>query len=126
MTKTSTSLYLKPSYGQCRLLGIEELGHDEVAGLLDWAEVHVQVGEGVMLQGGAIGALRVTDPLVNIILGVGKVLTRYEQNLKLIIINRIMQPAGHVFLLDLFDNPFPLFAVYFLSEGLHNNQQSQL
>ena len=120
------SLYLKPSDGQCRLLGIEELGHDEVAGLLDWAEVHVQVGEGVMLQGGAIGALRVTDPLVNIILGVSKVLTRYEQNLKLIIINRIMQPAGHVFLLDLFDNPFPLFAVYFLSEGLHNNQQSQL
>ena len=81
-----SSLYLKPSDGQCRLLGIEELGHDEVAGLLDWAEVHVQVGEGVMLQRGAIGALRVTDPLVNIILSVSKVLTRYEQNLKFIII----------------------------------------
>lgn len=81
-----SSSYLKPSDGQCRLLGIEELGHDEVAGLLDWAEVHVQVGEGVMLQGGAIGALRVTDPLVNIILSVSKVLTRYEQNLKFIII----------------------------------------
>ena len=81
-----SSLYLKPSDDQCRLLGIEELGHDEVAGLLDRAEVHVQVGEGVMLQGGAIGALRVTDPLVDIILSVSKVLTRYEQNLKFIII----------------------------------------
>ena len=71
----SSSLYLKPSDGQCRLLGIEELGHDEVAGLLDRAEVHVQVGEGVVLQRGAIGALWVADPLFYIILSVGKVLT---------------------------------------------------
>ena len=68
-------MYLKPSDGQCRLLGIEELGHDEVAGLLDWAEVHVQMGEGVVLQRGPVGALWVADPLFNIIIGVGKVLT---------------------------------------------------
>ena len=60
--------YLKPSDGQCRLLRIEELGHDKVPGLLDGAEVHVQVGEGVVLQRGAVGPLGVAHPLLNVVL----------------------------------------------------------
>ena len=67
---------LKASDCQCRLLGVEELSHDIVSGLLDGTQVHVQVGEGVVLQGGTIGTIRVADPLVNVVVSVGEVLTR--------------------------------------------------
>ena len=48
-------------------------------GLLDGTEVHVQVGEGVVLQCGAVGSLGVADPLLNIVLCVGEVLANYAR-----------------------------------------------
>ena len=74
---------LKASDCQCRLLGVEELSHDIVSGLLDGTQVHVQVGEGVVLQGGTIGTIRVADPLVNVVISVGEVLTRCTLTIKL-------------------------------------------
>ena len=54
-----------------------------MSGLLDGTQVHVQVGEGVVLQGGAIGTIRVADPLVNVVVSVGEVLTRCTLTVKL-------------------------------------------
>ena len=71
---TTSQAHLEASDGQGCLLLVEELGQHEVARLHDGAEVHVQVGELVMLQGRALGSLRVSNPLVKIVIRVGEVL----------------------------------------------------
>ena len=70
----SSQAHLEPSNGQGCFLLVEELGQHKVPRLHDGTEVHVQVGELVMLQGGAIGPLGVSNPLVKIVIRVGKVL----------------------------------------------------
>ena len=70
----SSQAHLEPGDGQGCLLLVEELGQHKVPRLHDGAEVHVQVGELVVLQGRAVGPLGVSNPLVKIVIRVGKVL----------------------------------------------------
>ena len=71
---TPSQAHLEASHGQGCLLLVEELGQHKVARLHDGTEVHVKVGELVMLQRRALGSLGVSDPLVKIVIRVGKVL----------------------------------------------------
>ena len=70
----SLQAHLEPSDGQGCFLLVEELCQHKMPRLLEGAEVHVQVGELVMLQGWAIGPLGVSNPLVKVVIRVGKVL----------------------------------------------------
>ena len=74
MVITPSQAHLKAGDGQGCLLLVKELGQHEVARLHDGAEVHVQVGELVMLQCRALGSLRVGNPLVKVVIRVGEVL----------------------------------------------------
>ena len=72
----SSQAHLEPSDGQGGFLLVEELGQHKVPRLHDGAEVHVQVGELVMLKGRAVGPLGggVSNILVKVVIRVGKVL----------------------------------------------------
>ena len=70
----SSQAHLEPGDGQGGFLLVEELGQHKVPRLHDGAEVHVQVGELVVLQGRAVGPLGVSNPFVKVVIRVGKVL----------------------------------------------------
>ena len=81
MMVTHSQAHLEASDGQGCLLLVEELGQHEVARLHDGAQVHVQVGELVMLQRRALGSLRVGNPLVKVVIRVSEVLCQRISNM---------------------------------------------